>query len=390
MTKNNNYYRAAGYYRRHSNADTIRKIQNFLSARGYDVGDLDGLFGQKTYNAIRKYQQDNNVDVDGMWGESTNSVHRVLNATDAPYRTDNSGSSGAHKSYMKGVNTGKDSTPLFKDQNELYKWIDQLKNKYYSKGGDEWFWGDSEDAQQHRNFLHKTKQGREILNEFFDDYDSKHHQPGSSKPPIAYRKMTNDQGAAVMKRSVAEGIDSTVPYIATLLTLPTALANPLATGGALAGGYFGGKAGKQVGSDLGHGKPHTETQTGLMGTAASSAMPGETYGGQQGELYGTILGSILGGLAGDYMGKNFNYSDWKRGIVNSNYRRPVTVQRPRVTTGSNAQMRGTNGRYGSNISVQPGSFISGAGDGWGNFYKNLSEAMRANPGADVDLTFIRP
>lgn len=369
MTKNNNYYRAAGYYRRHSNADTIRKIQNFLSARGYDVGDLDGLFGQKTYNAIRKYQQDNNVDVDGMWGESTNSVHRVLNATDAPYRTDNSGSSGAHKSYMKGVNTGKDSTPLFKDQNELYKWIDQLKNKYYSKGGDEWFWGDSEDAQQHRNFLHKTKQGREILNEFFDDYDSRHHQPGSSKPPIAYRKMTNDQGDAVMKRSVAEGIDSTVPYIATLLTLPTALANPLATGGALAGGYFGGKAGKQVGSDLGHGKPHTETQTGLMGTAASSAMPGETYGGQQGELYGTILGSILGGLAGDYMGKNFNYSNWKRGIVNSNYRRPVTVQRPRVTTGSNAQMRGTNGRYGSNISVQPGSFISGA---------------------DVDLTFIRP
>lgn len=340
MAKDSSYYRAAGYYRKHSNADTLRKLQNFLSGGGYYEGDLDGLFGKQTYDAIRKYQQDNNVDADGMWGESTNSVHRVLNATDAPYRTDKSGPSGAHKSYMKRVNTGKAATPLFKDQNELYKYIDQLKNKYYSKGGDEWFWGDSEDAQQHRNFLHKTKQGQEILNEFFDDYDSRHHQSGSSKPSIDYRKMTNDQGRAVMKRSVAEGIDSTVPYIATLLTLPTALANPLAAGGALAGGYLGGKAGKQVGSDLGYGSTHTETQTGLMGTAASSAMPGEAYGAQQGELYGTVLGSMLGGLAGDYAGKNFNYTDWKRGMINSNYNRPITIQRPRVAAGSNVQMRG--------------------------------------------------
>ena len=49
-------------------------------------------------------------------------------------------------------------------------------------------------------------------------------------------------------------------------------------------------------------------------------------------------------------------------MINSNYRRPVTVQRPRVAAGSNVQMRGTNGRYGGNISVQPGSFISGASD----------------------------
>lgn len=382
--KNSNYYRAAGYYTRHSNADTIRKIQNFLSARGYYGGGLDGKFGQQTYDAIRKYQQDNGVDVDGMWGESTNSVHRVLNATDAPYRTDNSGSSGAHKAYMKGVNTGRPSTPLFKDQNELYRWAQQLKDKYYSEGGDEWFWGDSEDAQQQRNFLHKTKEGREILNEFFDDYDSRHQ---SSKPPIAYRKLTNDQGEAVMKRSVAEGIDSTVPYIAPLLALPTALANPAATAGALAGGYLGGKAGKQVGSDLGYGKTHTETQTGLMGTAASSAMPGEAYGAKQGERYGTIIGSTLGGFAGDYAGKNFNYSDWKRGMINSNYKRPIILQRPRVAAGSGAQMRYSNGRYGGSVRVQPGSFIPGVEDGWGNYYKNLPDAIRANPGAEVDMTY---
>lgn len=77
-------------------------------------------------------------------------------------------------------------------------------------------------------------------------------------------------------------------------------------------------------------------------------------------------------------------------MINSNYTRPTTIQRPRVAAGSNIQMRGANGRYGGNISVRPGTVISGATDGWGNFYKNLPEAMRANPGTDVDLTFIRP
>ncbi len=387
-----NYSRAAGYYSRHSNADTIRKIQNFLSARGYYGGDLDGKFGNQTFQAILKYQKDNGLDEDGMWGESTNSVHRVLNATDAPYRTDNSGSSGAHKKYMQGANTGRQYAPSkIQTDQDLYKAINDLKSKYYSQGGDEWFWGNSEDASQWRNFLHKTKQGQAILDEFFDDYDSRNHQTGSSKPPIAYRKLTNDQGEAVMKRSVAEGIDSTVPYITAALTLPTALANPTAAVGALAGGYLGGKAGKQIGSDLGYGTTHTETQTGLMGTAASSAMPGENYGAQQGELYGTITGSILGGLAGDYAGKNFNYSDWKAGMTNANYRRPVTVQRPRVAAGYRyAQTRGADGRYGGNVRVHPGSYIHGAADGWGNFYNNLPDAMRANPGANVSYEFIRP
>lgn len=386
-----NYSRAAGYYRRYSNADTIRKIQNFLSARGYYGGDLDGKFGNQTFQAILKYQKDNGLDEDGMWGESTNSVHRVLNATDSPYRTDNSGSSGAHKKQMQGVNTGRQYVPSkIQTDQDLYKAINDLKSKYYSQGGDEWFWGDSEDASQWRNFLHKTKQGQAILDEFFDDYDSRNHQTGSSNPPIAYRKQTNSQGKATMKRAVREGTDSVAPTIATLLTLPTALANPAATVGALAGGYLGGKAGKQVGSDLGYGTTHTETQNGLMGTAASSAMPGENYGAKQGETYGTILGSILGGFAGDYAGKNFDYTSWKRSMEAAKYNRPVVIQRPRVAAGSGAQMRMPNGRYGSRVGVQPGSYIPGATDGWGNFYNNLPDAMRANPRASVSYEFIKP
>ena len=72
------------------------------------------------------------------------------------------------------------------------------------------------------------------------------------------------------------------------------------------------------------------------------------------------------------------------------YNRPVTIQRPRVAAGSGAQMRMSNGRYGSSVRVQPGSYIPGATDGWGNFYNNLPDAMRANPRASVSYEFIKP
>lgn len=66
MVKDKNYYKAAGYYQRHSNANTLRKIQMFLQGRGYYNDSLDGLFGTNTYEAIRKYQQDNGLTADGM------------------------------------------------------------------------------------------------------------------------------------------------------------------------------------------------------------------------------------------------------------------------------------------------------------------------------------
>lgn len=67
------YQKARGYYAKHSDSDTIKKIQQFLIGKGY-YGDFnealgvedDGKFGRKTYNAIVKYQQDNNLIDDGM------------------------------------------------------------------------------------------------------------------------------------------------------------------------------------------------------------------------------------------------------------------------------------------------------------------------------------
>ena len=93
MHQDGGLIRAKSYYNRHANAGIIRKLQNFLAARGYDVGDLDGIFGQRTYNAIRQYQRDNGLVDDGMWGEDTNQVHRVLGAGDTTF---NGPRSGAH------------------------------------------------------------------------------------------------------------------------------------------------------------------------------------------------------------------------------------------------------------------------------------------------------
>ena len=66
MAQNGGLTRASAYYSKHANEGIIRKLQNFLASRGYDVGDLDGKFGQRTYNAIRQYQRDNGLVDDGM------------------------------------------------------------------------------------------------------------------------------------------------------------------------------------------------------------------------------------------------------------------------------------------------------------------------------------
>lgn len=48
-----------------SGAAPVRDIQTALNARGYDAGPADGIIGPRTRAAIRAYQQDNGLLVDG-------------------------------------------------------------------------------------------------------------------------------------------------------------------------------------------------------------------------------------------------------------------------------------------------------------------------------------
>lgn len=49
----------------------VRQVQEKLAQLGYDVGNPDGIFGVRTYEAIRQFQQDNGLTVDGIAGSAT-------------------------------------------------------------------------------------------------------------------------------------------------------------------------------------------------------------------------------------------------------------------------------------------------------------------------------
>lgn len=59
--------------RKGSSGVTVTKAQNILHKLGYDLGPygIDGKFGAKTEAAIRKFQKDHNLVVDGIVGKNT-------------------------------------------------------------------------------------------------------------------------------------------------------------------------------------------------------------------------------------------------------------------------------------------------------------------------------
>ncbi|MDR3602016.1 MAG: spore cortex-lytic enzyme [Desulfosporosinus sp.] len=56
---------------RGSNGPEVRQLQSKLAQLGYSVGTIDGKFRSKTEAAIRKFQQDHGLRVDGLAGTHT-------------------------------------------------------------------------------------------------------------------------------------------------------------------------------------------------------------------------------------------------------------------------------------------------------------------------------
>lgn len=63
----NNPYHHSTFLKVHTWADR----QKWLSATGYDPGPVDGDFGPKTKSALQKFQKDNKLHPDGVWGPKT-------------------------------------------------------------------------------------------------------------------------------------------------------------------------------------------------------------------------------------------------------------------------------------------------------------------------------
>ena len=49
----------------------IKLLQESLNELGYDCGKVDGDYGQKTYSAVKHFQNDNNLAVDGIVAKQT-------------------------------------------------------------------------------------------------------------------------------------------------------------------------------------------------------------------------------------------------------------------------------------------------------------------------------
>ena len=49
----------------------VRFLQNLLQSKFIPTGNIDGIFGSQTLNAVRTFQQENNLTVDGLVGNNT-------------------------------------------------------------------------------------------------------------------------------------------------------------------------------------------------------------------------------------------------------------------------------------------------------------------------------
>lgn len=70
LTPYNNAVKAVTYYYG-SRGSIVTEIQRRLKAWGYYTGKVDGIYGYKTYTAVRKFQSKNGLKVDGVTGKGT-------------------------------------------------------------------------------------------------------------------------------------------------------------------------------------------------------------------------------------------------------------------------------------------------------------------------------
>ena len=54
-----------------SRGNEVREIQTKLKNWGYYNGNIDGIYGSKTFEAVKKFQRKNGLTVDGIVGEKT-------------------------------------------------------------------------------------------------------------------------------------------------------------------------------------------------------------------------------------------------------------------------------------------------------------------------------
>lgn len=79
---------AAGFFvKQGMSGENVRQVQQLLTDQGYSLGGVDGVCGQATVKAIKKFQVDNGLTVDGVVGEET--YRRLMHDHPEPSRGGN-------------------------------------------------------------------------------------------------------------------------------------------------------------------------------------------------------------------------------------------------------------------------------------------------------------
>lgn len=80
-----------------SRGEEVKQIQTKLKSWGYYNGEVDGIFGSNTQAAVKKFQQKNGLNVDGVAGEKTLSalgIKSSSNSTNSGNTTNSSTNNG--------------------------------------------------------------------------------------------------------------------------------------------------------------------------------------------------------------------------------------------------------------------------------------------------------
>lgn len=84
--------------------DSVKQMQQALTALGYTTGGVDGKFGPTTEKAVRQFQRDNGLSVDGLAGSATLTLlyGKSSGGASAPGTSTGTGSTGSTGSYFGG------------------------------------------------------------------------------------------------------------------------------------------------------------------------------------------------------------------------------------------------------------------------------------------------
>lgn len=104
--------------------ENVKKLQKALNALGYNAGNVDGVFGDNTYAAVRRFQSASGISVDGIVGVATKAKFAARG-----YRTGTtSATEGWHEIFEDGYN----SELIFSKDGSTYRYCnpgDMIFNK---------------------------------------------------------------------------------------------------------------------------------------------------------------------------------------------------------------------------------------------------------------------